>query len=546
MIKHTLRPWISLILALMLSLSCALGETAETAETADPVLLATVNGEEITDQNPDLLELMEYYSSYYTSYGYDTNDPGLQAIFKATGLDWAIECALYNQKAEALGITGLTDEEIASLEAAGLEEWESAVASIQKDVAPVAADATEEEIAAARVSALAYIESNYGYTQESYVREYVDGYTQSEIRNKIAAAEIGEITVTEQEIIDAFNARVKEDQDTYEGNVFLYEYYTTYMGETSYYVPEGYRGITHILLDVDQDLMDTYTDLTARLEEQQQAAATDESAEAADESAEATEESAEAADESAEAADESAEAADESAEAAESAEETEEEIEVVTQEMVDEARQAILDSVQPTVDEIMNKFNAGTPFADLIAEYGTDPGMQSEPNKSQGYMVHQDSVLWDPAFISGAMTLEKVGDVSDPVLGSYGVHILYYLRDVPAGAVDMTEAIRDELEEELLSTKESDANTAMIDRWKAEADIQYTEAGNQLKAEAEAAMAAQEAEDEGAEEDEEPDEEDLSLLLGEEEDDGLEIEIDDADSTETETESAETETESAE
>ena len=193
--------------------------------------------------------------------------------------------------------------------------------------------------------------------------------------------------------------------------------------------------------------------------------------------------------------------------------------------MVDAAKQAILDSVQPTVDEIMNKFNAGTPFSELVEAYGTDPGMQVEPSRSQGYMVHADSVLWDPAFIAGAMSLEKIGDVSAPVLGTYGVHILFYLRDVPAGAVDMTEEIRSTLSEELLAEKEADANSEMVDRWIAEADIQYTEAGAQLKADAEAAMAA-EAESEAGEEDEL----ELSFDAGE---DDLEIDVEE---TEGETE----------
>ena len=503
--NHPFRTWLALLAALVLSLSCALGESAE---TADPVLLVTVNGEEITDQNADLLELVNYYSSYYSSYGYDISDPSLQTIFKGTGLDWAIESALYRQKAAQLGLSSLSEEEQTALEAAGREEWEASVSEFVEEMGNLTEESTEEEKAAARVDALAYIESQYGYTEDSYVQEYVDSYAQTELRKKIAEAEIGEITVSEQEIIDHFHEMVEADKETYEGNVFMYEYYTNYMGETSYYIPEGYRGITHILLDVDPDLMNTYTDLSARFEEQQASAGEEEG------TGEASEETIEEG---------TGETAEEAIE--EGAEEAVEAVETVTQEMVDAAKQAILDSVQPTVDEIMNKFNAGTPFSELVEAYGTDPGMQVEPSRSQGYMVHADSVLWDPAFIAGAMSLEKIGDVSAPVLGTYGVHILFYLRDVPAGAVDMTEEIRSTLSEELLAEKEADANSEMVDRWIAEADIQYTEAGAQLKADAEAAMAA-EAESEAGEEDEL----ELSFDAGE---DDLEIDVEE---TEGETE----------
>ena len=33
--------------------------------------------------------------------------------------------------------------------------------------------------------------------------------------------------------------------------------------------------------------------------------------------------------------------------------------------------------------------------------------------------------------------MEKIGDISEPVVGSYGVHILQYVRDVPSGAVEL-------------------------------------------------------------------------------------------------------------
>ncbi|MCR4876415.1 MAG: peptidylprolyl isomerase, partial [Clostridiales bacterium] len=211
------------------------------------------------------------------------------------------------------------------------------------------------------------------------------------------------------------------------------------------------------------------------------AAATEETAaETAEQPAEAAKETAaETADQPAE---ETAETAEQPAEetAAETENAEEEKKEPVTQEQVDAAKQAILDSVQAQVDEIMAKYAAGTPFADLIAEYGTDPGMTQEPNKTNGYAVHADSILWDPAFTAGAMGLKNVGDVSEPVLGSNGIHILHYTRDIPAGAVEFTEEMRAKLSEELLSDKENTAVMAMMDGWKAAAEIVYTEEGQAI------------------------------------------------------------------
>ena len=162
------------------------------------------------------------------------------------------------------------------------------------------------------------------------------------------------------------------------------------------------------------------------------------------------------------------------------AETTAEPDEKVTQEQVDAAKQAIYDSVQAQVDEIMAKYEAGTPFADLIAEYGTDPSMTQDPNKTDGYAVHADSILWDPAFTAGAMGLQKVGDVSEPVLGTYGIHLLHYTRDIPAGAVELTEELRAQLKEELLSEKENTLVSEMMEGWMASAEIIYTEEGQAI------------------------------------------------------------------
>ena len=464
----------ALLLAVMLlagSLAGALAEEAavvadltETTEEAEPVLLASVNGEEIWSNNEEMQELIDYYLSYYSSNGYDTSDQMLNNYLKAAGLNWAIESVLYHQKAEELGVSEIGEEQRAKLEENARTEWEAAVTYYAESLGNLTEESSEDEAAAARVDALAYIESNFGYTEDSYVSEYLENSRETVLRENVVKSVLGEFAVTEEELLDYFNSLVEEDKASYEGNIPMYEDYTQYMGSNSYYVPEGFRGITHILLDVDDELLNTYTSLAAQLEEQQEAETADENTA------------------------ETAEAQTETADTAEPAETTEPEEtkEPVTQEMVDAAKQAILDSVKDTVAEIMAKYESGTPFADLIAEYGTDPGMTVEPNKSNGYAVHSESILWDPAFTEGAMALEKVGDVSEPILGSYGIHILHYLRDIPAGAVDLTDEIRQTLKEELESEKETSAVAEMVEGWMKEAEIVYTDEGQAILDAAEA------------------------------------------------------------
>jgi parvulin-like peptidyl-prolyl isomerase len=154
--------------------------------------------------------------------------------------------------------------------------------------------------------------------------------------------------------------------------------------------------------------------------------------------------------------------------------------------MVDAAEQKILDSVQGTVDEIMGKLDSGTSFEDLVREYGTDSGMKDEARLATGYSVHNDSILFDPAFQKAAMALEKIGDVSKPVVGQYGVHILQYLRDVPGGAAELTDDMKEEFRASLLSELRTEALNSALDEWvEAPGAIVFTEAGESWKIPAE-------------------------------------------------------------
>ena len=95
----------------------------------------------------------------------------------------------------------------------------------------------------------------------------------------------------------------------------------------------------------------------------------------------------------------------------------------------------------------------------------------------EGYAVHQDSIMWDPVFTAAAFSekMQKPGDVSDPVVGSYGIHILYYLRDIPGGIVEMTDEIYAEIESYIVSEKTNMAYSEALIAWRAETEIVYNE-----------------------------------------------------------------------
>ena len=470
---------IAVLTALMMLISAAaLGE----GSAEDPVLV-TVNGQELRESSEEY-RVWQDYLTYQA--GQDSEEYAV--MIQQYAMDYAIRYVAMAQKLNEMG-NSVPEEELN----AGREEaragWESIVADFMQSQYGVGADATDEEKAAAKADTLAYILENYGYTEESYVEEAMMYTRLNAVYDRGQKLAEEGIEVTDQEVEDHFKTIVAEDEtflnqmvQPEEGEektpeqmsdelVQAYEFYSQYYGYDFKYFPEGYRGITHILLKVEQELLDKWQELAAKLEEQNEP-----KEEVAPETVEATD-----------------------AEATAEPEPTAEPEEPVTPEMVEAAKQAILDSVKDTVDEINAKLEAGANFEDLILEYGTDPGMQSEENRTKGYAVHPSSIMFEQNFTAGAAALEKVGDVSDPIVSQFGVHILHYLRDIPGGAVELTDALKEELRADLKSEKIQAAFDALQEKWVAESEVVWTEAGEDWKID-EAALAAEPETAEPAEE----------------------------------------------
>lgn len=127
--------------------------------------------------------------------------------------------------------------------------------------------------------------------------------------------------------------------------------------------------------------------------------------------------------------------------------------------------EAKLQSVQTTLEEISRRFAAGESFQNLIALYGSDASFNDEAFLASGYQVHQNSVLWEDAFIQAAFSPEMAapGSISKPFASEIGVHILYYLNDAPAGPIEMTADVRDALSATLYTERYTAAQAQRID-----------------------------------------------------------------------------------
>ncbi len=123
-----------------------------------------------------------------------------------------------------------------------------------------------------------------------------------------------------------------------------------------------------------------------------------------------------------------------------------------------------LRSAQITVAAINTRLAEGESFQALMAEYSIDANFDNEAFLTTGYQVHQESVIWEDAFVAAAFSAEMAqpGDVSLPFASDLGVHILYYLCDSPAGAVELTETVHTALSSAIYTQRYTAAQAERI------------------------------------------------------------------------------------
>ena len=387
---------LALCAALMLVCACAL---AEDAADEEDLVLATVNGVEIKHSEVDNMAYLFYY------YGYTQTYPDYDFA-----LEYLIQQEVINNHLHVAGYDQFTEDERAAFANEASAEWQAALNDYMEDYLT---EDTEEARATLLKQAAEYYAS-YGQSEERLLEELLT----DEARNRLEDDLLDGYAPTEAEISEVFATYGAQYQQQYENNVGLYEYYVNYMGYESWYVPEGYRAVLHILLDVDDELLTAYADAQGAYDECASAETPDEAATAA------------------------------------------------AKKSMEDARAAVIASCQESLDDIYARLEKGEDFRTLIAQYGQDPGMKDESLLEEGYRVHAQSIMYDQAFTDGAFQerMTKPGDYSDPVVGQNGVHVIYYLADEPSGLI-MTDAIHEEIEEYLISEHLNEAYNDAYNGW---------------------------------------------------------------------------------
>ncbi|MEG1604719.1 MAG: peptidylprolyl isomerase [Clostridia bacterium] len=518
MTKKSVRILAMILVVMLLATGCSLivQKTTEDKPVDGSTVVAEFTGGKILAS-----QVMDEYQSvedYYASYDYPLDDPATIKSIKSDIIDNLSADAIVRAKAEQLGYTTVTDADRAAFEEKAKAEYEDIISYYSTYFE----GNTDEEVRAQVEDFL----KEQGYSVEEATQYLIDQSWQGKLYDEATKG----AAVSDADIQAAYDERVAADKETYESDRYGFEY-ATMSGETMTWVPEGYRAVKHILLPFTEEQVAALTDLSVAAEDLQYqideidyaaenpdedvdtnmtvepetdaATAPEADAASADATAAPEADAAASADASVTAAPDAAlvesdgevkqaaeptavpdaqaePAQDEPAQDAQAEPAPEEAPAKSREELVAElsAKKAELKKLEDEyaltlsakVAEVQGKIAAGEDFVQLIEQYGDDPGMTEEPGLTKGYYVCATTELYEKAFTDAAMALQKVGDVSEPVVGTNGIHIIRYMNDVTPGAVPLEE-IRASIEASALEKIKTDLYEGAKEQWITEAKL---------------------------------------------------------------------------
>ena len=233
-----------LVFALVAASSCSLIIKDEEVDKQTPII--EVVGKTFTkaEVNEQVEAVMDYEEYMYSMYGisYDRTDASTISMAQDSAIDAMVQQAVLEKKAADLGldVLSVSDEEKAEVE----ESVDSTYTLYSDSVKSAYFADTElegEELDAAveaKMAELAYP------TRE----ELVESETNAKVLEKVRDEAVKDVTVSEEELQEAYNTHVESAMTTYGNSPSSYGT-DVQNGATIYYVPAGYRYVKHILIE---------------------------------------------------------------------------------------------------------------------------------------------------------------------------------------------------------------------------------------------------------------------------------------------------------
>lgn len=434
------RIMLALLLVLVMALTASCSLIVKDPEVDKQTVVLEVNGQPFV--KGDVQQLIENeldYQAYLYSYQYgetlDRNDPELVAYVRDAAFDSIVQRAVIEEKLQKDGYTTFSQEEEAAVQAAAQSAYDGYLEEV------IAYDLTDSELSDEEKRAEAEkLLPQLGYPTMAMLLEQ-ERITAAE--DKLYQEIVKDVTLTEEELISAYDQYVATSKADYEYDISYFESDVD-SGANIYYYPAGYRYVKHILIafpDADYDALSSL--MTDVLLAQQTLSEAQTALDAAGE---------------------------DEKEAALAAHQAAEDVLAQAQQKLSEAQETAYAALQPKVEEVQAAIEAGEDFDALIEKYGEDEGMEQEPAKTKGYLIGAESKNYVDAFYEGAMSLSAVGEVSQPVRTEYGVHLIKYTEEIPEGPVPF-DVVRAQIASDELTYRQDEVYQAAVEQWVKEADV---------------------------------------------------------------------------
>ena len=246
---------LALLLALVMILSgCTLVTKDEEKDNARVII--DVNGETVDKQTivssvrSQISQNEQYNQLFQAYYGYGNMYPTDEATVTSQVIESYTTNLVLKQKAAALGMDQMTDEEKAHAEEHAKEYYNSFLQSVISAYLPNSGLEGDELTAAAEkyVADNAIKTADGRFTYDDFLKTALE----NEAIEKLEADIVKDVTVTEEEIKADFDAKVEEAKATMEADPDAYGK-NVMNGAAVYYVPAGYRMVKHILISVSDE-----------------------------------------------------------------------------------------------------------------------------------------------------------------------------------------------------------------------------------------------------------------------------------------------------
>lgn len=438
---------LALAMTLLLS-SCALIVKDEAVDNATVIIKMGDTKITKAEVKKEMSEQMFQMEQYYAMFGqpFDSSDPEIIQMIRESAVESIKERLAKEAKVKELGLE-LTAEEEEEAKATAQETYNSYLESVKSgELADSGLEGEELDKAAAEKLA----EYGQAYTLEGLIEEQRTTALNKKLREYVTK----DIVVADDEIQAEYDTRVENDKATYGENPGSYASAVN-NGTTVYYAPAGVRRVKQILTKFKDEDQAAINEAQTALDDANAAVS---AANAKIESAQSTIDTEGVEESVKEEAEANLKAANEELENANKA------VEDATK-ALEEATAKAYENIDPDADGILASLGEGADWQTLMDEKNQDPGMK---DNEKGYAVAAGMTNFDPAFVEAAMALEKPGDYSEKIKGSYGYYIIRYESDEPEGPIAL-DNVKESISNTLLSNKQSETYNAALEQWVADA-----------------------------------------------------------------------------